>query len=92
MKLSDMAFLSVESLRERKFRFALNLVGILIGCAAITGLISITQGMGEEIRDQLETFGPNNIMVVPGQLQPGRGIVGYTLSWRDLEFIRKTPL
>ena len=91
MKLLDIVSLAAEGVKERKFRFALNLIGILIGCAAITGLISITQGMGEEIRDQLETFGPNNIMVVPGQLQPGRGIVGYTLSWRDLEFIRKTP-
>ena len=91
MRAPDIIRLATEGVKERKFRFALNLIGILIGCAAITGLISVTQGMGEEIRDQLEIFGPNNIMVVPGQLQPGMGIVGYTLSWRDLDFIKKIP-
>ncbi|MFQ6052931.1 MAG: ABC transporter permease, partial [Candidatus Bathyarchaeia archaeon] len=89
MKISDMALISMESLRERKFRFALNLIGILIGCAAITGLVSITQGMKNEVTDQLEMFGPNNIFVIPGQVQPGRGVVGSTFSWRDLEIVRK---
>jgi len=32
--------MSLESLKERKFRFVLNLLGIMIGCAAVTGLIS----------------------------------------------------
>ena len=89
MKIRDILLLSIESLSERKFRFALNLIGILIGCAAVTGLISITQGLSNNINDQLEIFGPQNIMVIPGQLQEGRGIVGSTLGWRDLETISK---
>ena len=89
MKIRDILLLSIESLSERKFRFALNLIGILIGCAAVTGLISITQGLSNDINDQLEIFGPQNIMVIPGQLQEGRGIVGSTLGWRDLETISK---
>ncbi len=89
MKIRDIALLSVESLSERKFRFALNLIGILIGCAAVTGLVSITQGLSNDINDQLEIFGPQNIMVIPGQIQRGRGIVGSTLGWRDLETISK---
>ena len=83
--------MAVEGFRERKFRSALNIIGILIGCTAITGLISITQGLGDEISEQLEIFGPNNIMVVPGRIQPGRGLVGETLSWRDIEIISKIP-
>ena len=89
MEIRDIVLLSIESLSERKFRFALNLIGILIGCAAVTGLISITQGLSNDINDQLEIFGPQNIMVIPGQLQEGRGIVGSTLGWRDLETISK---
>jgi putative ABC transport system permease protein len=89
LKIRDIVLLSIESLSERKFRFALNLIGILIGCAAVTGLISITQGLSNDINDQLEIFGPQNIMVIPGQLQEGRGIVGSTLGWRDLETISK---
>jgi putative ABC transport system permease protein len=87
--LWDIAQISVESLKERKFRFALNLIGILIGCTAVTGLVSITQGLSNDINSQLEVFGPQNIMVIPGQIQSGRGIVGSTLSWRDLEIITK---
>jgi putative ABC transport system permease protein len=89
LKIRDIALLSVESLSERKFRFALNLIGILIGCAAVTGLVSITQGLSNDINEQLEIFGPQNIMVIPGQIQEGRGIVGSTLGWRDLETISK---
>ncbi|MDP7443913.1 MAG: ABC transporter permease [Candidatus Bathyarchaeota archaeon] len=81
--------MSLESLKERKFRFALNLIGILIGCTAVTGLVSITQGLSNNINTQLEVFGPQNIMVIPGQIQQGRGIVGSTLNWRDLELISK---
>jgi putative ABC transport system permease protein len=89
LKIRDIALLSVESLSERKFRFALNLIGILIGCAAVTGLVSITQGLSNDINEQLEIFGPQNIMVIPGQIQEGRGIVGSTLGWRDLEIVSK---
>ena len=49
MKLVDIARMSLDSLSERKFRFALNLIGILIGCTAVTGLISITQGLSSDI-------------------------------------------
>ena len=89
MRLLDIARMSLDSLSERKFRFALNLIGILIGCTPVTGLVSITQGLSNDINTQLEVFGPQNIMVIPGQIQQGRGIVGSTLNWRDLEIISK---
>jgi len=89
VKIWDIAQMSLESLKERKFRFALNLIGILIGCTAVTGLVSITQGLSNDVNTQLEVFGPQNIMVIPGQMQQGRGIVGSTLNWRDLEVISK---
>jgi putative ABC transport system permease protein len=81
--------MSGQGVRERKFRFALNLLGILIGCAAITGLVSITQGLTDDVTSQLDVFGPTNIIVIPGEVRQGQGIVGDTLSWRDLESIEK---
>ncbi|MCW4049159.1 MAG: hypothetical protein NWE89_05415 [Candidatus Bathyarchaeota archaeon] len=63
MNLLDLFRMSVEGLGERKFRVSLNLVGILIGCAAITGLISMTQGMKTDITDQLDIFGATSIQV-----------------------------
>ncbi len=91
MKFWDVALMSAQGLSERKFRFVLNLIGILIGCAAVTGLVSLTQGLQFEIKDQLEFFGPENIMVIPGMIQPGQGLIGYTFTWRDLEIIGKIP-
>jgi putative ABC transport system permease protein len=85
----DIFKMSGQGVQERKFRFALNLLGILIGCTAITGLISITQGLSNDVTSQLDVFGPTNIIIIPGEVRQGQGIVGDTLSWRDLEMIEK---
>ncbi len=86
----DIFQLSMNGLGERKFRFALNLVGILIGCAAITGLISMTQGLQSNITDQLDMFGPTNLMILPGEVGGGPPMSGgYTFSWRDVDIVAK---
>ena len=65
MNIQDIALISFGGIRDRKFRFALNLLGILIGCAAVTGLISVTQGMNTEINSQLDILGANSITIIP---------------------------
>jgi putative ABC transport system permease protein len=89
LKIWDIALMSVESMRDRKFRVILNIVGILIGCTAVTGLVSITQGLQEEISGQLEMFGPTNLMIMPGSIEMGAGIMSESFSWRELETIEK---
>lgn len=78
-----------DGVKSRKFRFALNLVGILIGCAAVTGLISITEGLSVNISDQLQILGPQNIMIVPGQMTTMRGLSMGTITYKDLNTISK---
>ena len=85
MNFLDFARLSVEGLRERKFRFALNLVGILIGCAAVTGLISMTQGMKASIVDDISIFGATTIQVYPTM---GGDEAFASLDWRDLNRLK----
>lgn len=85
----DIFQIATNGLKERKFRFALNLVGILIGCAAITGLISITQGLQTSVSGQLNYFGPSNLIIIPGEIARGPTISGGTLNWRDLEIVRR---
>jgi putative ABC transport system permease protein len=87
----DILLMSSQGVRERKLRFALNLVGILIGCAAVTGLVSVTQGLTDSVTGQLELFGPTNIIVIPGEVRQGQGIVADTLDWRELDIIERTP-
>lgn len=86
----DIFLLSINGLSERKFRFALNLVGILIGCAAITGLISMTQGLQSNVAGQLDMFGPMNLMVIPGEMGGGPPMQGgVKFNWRDVDIIAK---
>jgi len=91
MKLRDVAFMAIDGIKERKFRVALNIVGILIGISALTALVSITQGMSVEINRQMETLGPTTISVSPGGfgMQGGRG--GGTLTLRDIDRIKRIP-
>jgi len=97
LKLWDILGISANGVKERKFRFALNLIGILIGCAAVTGLVSMTQGMSNTITDQLGSLGASTITVVPGSFTAGRGFTGggsfvtRTLGWMDLNTIKKIP-
>jgi putative ABC transport system permease protein len=83
----DIFLIATSGLSERKFRFALNLIGILIGCAAITGLISITEGLQRSVTGQLDVFGPSNLIIVPGDVTQGITTTGITLNWRDVDII-----
>ena len=98
MDILDVIFMSGQGVRERKFRFALNLLGILIGCAAVTGLVSLTQGMNASITDQLGVMGADTLMILPADetqdlrmnpqaaLNPTEG-----LNWRDRDIVAETP-
>ena len=85
----DIFLIAGNGLKERKFRFALNLVGILIGCAAITGLISVTQGLQTSVTGQLNVFGPSNLIVMPGDITQGITVSGASFNWRDVSIISR---
>jgi len=96
MNPKDVISISFNAITERKYRFLLNLIGILIGIAAITGLVSLTQGMNTEINEQLGILGINSITIIPGSgdsntpmMAQGPQIMNspITLSWRDRNVI-----
>ncbi len=89
MNPGDIFKAALEGVRSRKFRFTLNLVGILIGCAAVTGLVSITQGLSVNIGDQLQILGPQTIIVIPGRFQARGQMTTTQLTWRELNAIEK---
>jgi len=95
MDLLDITILSAEGLRERKFRVALNVIGILVGCAAVTGLVSLADGMNTQIRDQISVIGADTLFVVPEDAKDAAMSLSATqitsqdsVSWRDREIIR----
>jgi len=89
MRLIDVMTLSSEGLRERKLRLALNLVGIAVGCMAITGLVSITQGLSDNVTGQLKIFGPDQLIVAPGQILSGQMVASDSFTWMDVNLIKK---
>jgi putative ABC transport system permease protein len=92
LNLADVLLISTRGVSERKFRFTLNLLGILIGCMAVTGLVSMTQGLNNLVSDQLEIFGPENIMIMPGSLEMGAGLIASeSFNWKDIETIERVP-
>jgi len=84
----DFFQMSIDGILERKFRFGLNLIGILIGCAAVTGLISMTQGMRTDIVGQLGLFGATTIQVYPGSSETEAFV---TMDWRDIQRLKSIP-
>lgn len=98
MNLLDITIMSAEGLRERKGRVALNVLGILIGCAAVTGLISLADGMNNQVSDQLSVIGTNTLFVIPEEakdaamtLSANQILTQVGISWRDRDIIASTP-
>jgi putative ABC transport system permease protein len=55
--------MAIRSIRERKLRSALTVLGIVIGISAIVSLVSIGEGTNKYIEEQFEQFGANKIIV-----------------------------
>ena len=94
MKLRDIIGSSWNGVKSRKFRFALNLVGILIGCAAITGLISLTQGLSTSVSGQLSSLGASTITITSGGGGPmaqGGSTATRVLDYKVVNTISKIP-
>ena len=82
--------MAFDGVKSRKFRFALNLIGILIGCAAVTGLVSMTQGLSDNVGGQLQILGPQTIIVIPGTMRNMQGISSSSpLTWKDVNTVSK---
>jgi putative ABC transport system permease protein len=98
LNLLDITIMSAEGLRERKGRVALNVLGILIGCAAVTGLISLADGMNNQVSDQLSVIGANTLFIIPEEakdaamtLSANQILTQVGISWRDRDLIASTP-
>ena len=73
--IEDYFAFSLKTLRHRKLRSWLTILGIFIGIAAVIALISISQGMNEAITQQFELLGTDIITIMPGKF--GAGVPGF---------------
>ncbi len=74
MKVADLVVLSLRQLAKNKMRSLLTVLGIVIGIAAVTVMVSIGQGGGDLIRNEFKNFGANVILVFPARKESAGGV------------------
>ncbi|HDI02803.1 MAG TPA: ABC transporter permease, partial [Candidatus Aenigmarchaeota archaeon] len=56
----------IRNLSYQKLRTALTLLGIVIGIAAITSMVTIGNALESSISEQFEKIGTDKIIITPG--------------------------
>lgn len=92
MGISKVISLSLKGLSKYKMRTFLMMLGIIIGIATLTVIVSLGKGAGQKISEEIQKFGPNAIMIMTG----GGKLVGppdekaTTLTIDDAKAIKET--
>lgn len=91
-----------EALRANRMRTALTMLGVTIGIASITIILSLSGGATKVITDQVQEMGGNIAVVRPGKLQDSNAVndislpitstyMASNLSEKDVSSIRSLP-
>ncbi len=89
MYLTRTIRIAVRALSRNKLRGGLTVLGVVIGIAAVTTMVSIGQSAGNLVQSQLEGLGTNVLVVFPGSSRSGgaRQALVTTLTAEDAEAI-----
>ncbi|OYP30005.1 ABC transporter permease [Rhodopirellula sp. MGV] len=74
MSFFDTLRTALRALRKNKMRAILTIIGVVIGIAAVTTIVSIGQGANRLVQGELQGLGTNVIFVTPGQKRE-RGVL-----------------
>ncbi len=94
--LKEIFLMAAYNLSHRKLRTSLTILGVVIGVAAIVGLVGAAQGINKMIIQQVEKFQSDIISIIPGEFK--MGFMGFgdfgaekvaKLGERDVEEIKK---
>ncbi|HEY9205082.1 MAG TPA: ABC transporter permease [Candidatus Methanoperedens sp.] len=66
MRSLDVLLLSFSHVKKSRMRSWLTITGVIIGVASVVAIISIGQGMQENMQERLGNFGADIITVIPG--------------------------
>ncbi|MEN9560836.1 MAG: hypothetical protein RIQ56_109, partial [Candidatus Parcubacteria bacterium] len=96
MKTADLLQETYTSLSANRTRSGLTMLGIVIGIMSVIVMLSIGQGAQQSIQSSIEGLGSNLLTILPGVVQPGRGIVSSgrgasdALKNSDVDVVRAT--
>ncbi len=71
MDLMDLLAISLRTLGKNKLRSGLTVLGVVIGIAAVTTMVSIGQGASKLVRDSFQNLGSNVMVVFPASNERG---------------------
>lgn len=97
MILADMLKYAMNSLLHRSIRSYLTVLGIVVGITSIVLLVGLVQGLRESVNTQIASFGANNIIVVPINVDAGGGSgsaympTNGKLFLKDYERLKRIP-
>jgi putative ABC transport system permease protein len=83
--------IALRALAKNKMRAGLTVLGVVIGIAAVTTMVSLGQSAGALVQGQFEALGTNVLIVVPGSENHGGGhqSIVPTLTAQDAAAIAK---
>ena len=64
MRISDMFIQSVKSLKRRRLRTLLTILGVVIGTASVVTMLSLGYGMEKMTEDMYASYGSMNMIEV----------------------------
>jgi putative ABC transport system permease protein len=66
MSIKTAAHVSLQGLAKYKTRTFLMMLGIIVGIATLTVVVSISKGMQRKVTQSIQSFGPNAVMIAAG--------------------------
>lgn len=86
--MHDKILMAFRSIRERRTRSILTVLGIAVGIAAIVSLVSVGYGMEEAITGELTTFA-DLITVMPGKIAGAMYVEQGSFTDRDIKDVQR---
>ncbi len=71
--------IALRALRKNKMRAGLTILGVVIGIAAVTTMVSIGQSASQLVQSQFQALGTNVIVVMPGSRRSAGGVSQRTM-------------
>jgi putative ABC transport system permease protein len=81
--------LALRELRRNVLRSFLTILGIVIGVAAVIVMVTLGSGATVQVSKQIASLGSNVVMILPGQMGPGRGSSVAPFRDNDVEAITR---
>jgi putative ABC transport system permease protein len=91
MKLAAILRIALRAIAKNKMRASLTLLGVVIGIAAVTAMVSIGLSASQLVQGEFQNLGTNVIVVLPGnqQTQGARRALIPSLTPGDVSAIQK---